>query len=605
MVVADFRAPAGDSTLGPTVAEALRTDLAQSSSLNVLTRASVREILGLMQRPAESVVPFELAREIATREGAKAVLDGEIVRLGQSYVVSARLVSALDGQELATFRETAESEDELIGALGDLSRAVREKAGESLRAIRASSELERVTTPVARRRSASTSRARRWPTRPARSTADSRCWRKPWCSTPRLPWRGGRSPSCWATRTATGPAHSRPSHGVPSPRPAHRDGAAPHRGLLLHPRSPARPRPGARRLRGGHPPRLDQHQRAEQRRRRVLRQARLRACRGAVSAGGGAAAHVRRRVHEPDAGADPERAARRPSTRRWRRSGRGSPKATTSGRPTGMPRGGRGGPTAPTASRGAVFAQARTARQSIRSAGATAAVAYMHGRLAEGLRWGTQRDEAQMRANPSAASRLAFALDTAFHALQAGDPAGGRAAVQRGLARHPTDSMPPDERPWENLSWLAAGLGDAPLARLALAGYRAGPGLHVGGSGGATRVLRGRRRAGGAAVGRGGRAPARGGRETGDRRAVRHVPARPGPRPGRAERLGRSVLREVHHQPGPVSDRRRSRAGADPPAAGRAVRGGREVPAGDRSTTGGSWSCGRRRTRRCSRRWRR
>nr|MBA3316645.1 serine/threonine protein kinase [Gemmatimonadales bacterium] len=37
VVVADFRAPAGDSTLGPTVAEALRTDLAQSSSLNVLT----------------------------------------------------------------------------------------------------------------------------------------------------------------------------------------------------------------------------------------------------------------------------------------------------------------------------------------------------------------------------------------------------------------------------------------------------------------------------------------------------------------------------------------------------------------------------------------
>jgi hypothetical protein len=39
--------------------------LAQSSSLKVLTRASVREILALMQRPSESVVPFELAREIA------------------------------------------------------------------------------------------------------------------------------------------------------------------------------------------------------------------------------------------------------------------------------------------------------------------------------------------------------------------------------------------------------------------------------------------------------------------------------------------------------------------------------------------------------------
>ncbi len=147
LVVADFRSPANDSTLGPTVAEALRTDLAQSSQLRVLTRASIREILRLMDRPTESSVPFEVAREIATREGAKAVLDGEVVRLGQSYVVSGRLVSALDGEELAAFRETASNEDELIVALGALSRAVREKAGESFRTIRASSELERVTTP--------------------------------------------------------------------------------------------------------------------------------------------------------------------------------------------------------------------------------------------------------------------------------------------------------------------------------------------------------------------------------------------------------------------------------------------------------------------------
>ncbi|MFI5245802.1 MAG: protein kinase, partial [Gemmatimonadales bacterium] len=147
LVVADFRSPAGDSTLGTTVAEALRTDLAQSSSLHVLTRANVREILGLMQRPAESVVQFELAREIATREGAKAVLDGEVVRLGKGYVVSARLVNALDGNELVTFRETAAGEDQLIEALGKLSRSVRERSGESLRNIQASSELERVTTP--------------------------------------------------------------------------------------------------------------------------------------------------------------------------------------------------------------------------------------------------------------------------------------------------------------------------------------------------------------------------------------------------------------------------------------------------------------------------
>jgi tRNA A-37 threonylcarbamoyl transferase component Bud32/tetratricopeptide (TPR) repeat protein len=147
LIVADFRSPASDSTLGGTVAEALRTDLAQSSSLRVLTRANVREILGLMQRPREGMVQFDLAREIATREGAKAVLDGEVVRLGKGYVVSARLVNALDGNELVTFRETAAGEDQLIEALGKLSRSVRERAGESLRTIQKSSELDRVTTP--------------------------------------------------------------------------------------------------------------------------------------------------------------------------------------------------------------------------------------------------------------------------------------------------------------------------------------------------------------------------------------------------------------------------------------------------------------------------
>ncbi len=146
IVVADFRPPADDSLIGTTVAEALRTDLAQSANLSVLTRASVRDILDRMQRPRESIVLYELAREIATREGARAVVDGEIVRLGTTYVISARLVSPLDGSELATFREEAESDETLVNAVGTLSRSIRERVGESLKGIRRTHPLERVTT---------------------------------------------------------------------------------------------------------------------------------------------------------------------------------------------------------------------------------------------------------------------------------------------------------------------------------------------------------------------------------------------------------------------------------------------------------------------------
>ncbi len=146
VVVADFRPPADDSLIGTTVAEALRTDLAQSANLAVLTRATVRDILDRMQRPRESTVYFPLAREIATREGARAIVDGEIVKLGTSYVISARLVSALDGAELLTFRETARDEAALVPSVGALSRSIRERVGESLKGIRRTSPLERVTT---------------------------------------------------------------------------------------------------------------------------------------------------------------------------------------------------------------------------------------------------------------------------------------------------------------------------------------------------------------------------------------------------------------------------------------------------------------------------
>jgi tetratricopeptide (TPR) repeat protein/tRNA A-37 threonylcarbamoyl transferase component Bud32 len=146
LIVADFRSPASDSTLGATVAEAIRTDLTQSANLSVMTRASVRDVMQLMQKDPSASMAYETAREVATREGAKALLDGSVDRVGTGYVVSARLVSAIDGGELATFRATAANDGELIASLGELAKDIRERVGESLKTIRDTKALERVTT---------------------------------------------------------------------------------------------------------------------------------------------------------------------------------------------------------------------------------------------------------------------------------------------------------------------------------------------------------------------------------------------------------------------------------------------------------------------------
>ncbi|NIM47654.1 MAG: hypothetical protein GTO22_00055, partial [Gemmatimonadales bacterium] len=58
----------------------------------------------------------------------------------------ARLLASADGTELLALRETAESDAALVNAVDRLSARLRERIGESLRTIRGSEPLERVTT---------------------------------------------------------------------------------------------------------------------------------------------------------------------------------------------------------------------------------------------------------------------------------------------------------------------------------------------------------------------------------------------------------------------------------------------------------------------------
>ena len=145
IILVDFASPASDSTLGLTVTEALRADLSQSTLFRVFPRLATIEAMRLMQRPTNSRIDFDLARTIATREGIKAVLDGDIVALGGRYILTTRLISS-SGEQLATFSEEASSDNELIPAIGRLGKQVRAKAGESLKLVREAGALDRVTT---------------------------------------------------------------------------------------------------------------------------------------------------------------------------------------------------------------------------------------------------------------------------------------------------------------------------------------------------------------------------------------------------------------------------------------------------------------------------
>ncbi|HEU5259783.1 MAG TPA: protein kinase [Gemmatimonadales bacterium] len=146
LVMADFENRTADSTLGPSVSEALRIDLAQSRVVRLLDGAAVSDALKRMNRPPGTRLDLALARELAQREGAKAVVRGQIDPVGRGYVLAAELVAPANGAVLVALRENAKDDGAIIDAVDRLSKKLRERIGESLKTIRASDPLERVTT---------------------------------------------------------------------------------------------------------------------------------------------------------------------------------------------------------------------------------------------------------------------------------------------------------------------------------------------------------------------------------------------------------------------------------------------------------------------------
>jgi tetratricopeptide (TPR) repeat protein len=147
LFVADFRSTGADTSLGPVITEAFRTGLGQSRTVVVMSATSIRDVLRRMQRDPTTKVDFNLAREISTREGIKAFVDGDVLAVGGKYLLSARLTASQTGETLVALQASADGEREILSAIDRLTKNLRERIGESLKTIRDSRPLEQVTTP--------------------------------------------------------------------------------------------------------------------------------------------------------------------------------------------------------------------------------------------------------------------------------------------------------------------------------------------------------------------------------------------------------------------------------------------------------------------------
>ncbi len=146
IVLAGFSVDQADSALSPILAAAVRAAMSQSKSVRLVEQADIAQVLQQMQRPREAALDSALAREVAQRVGAQAVLGGRLARIGSGYAVSLELVSADRGASLASFQGTANGPADLLTVVDKLTRELRGKIGESLRQVQRSVPLAQATT---------------------------------------------------------------------------------------------------------------------------------------------------------------------------------------------------------------------------------------------------------------------------------------------------------------------------------------------------------------------------------------------------------------------------------------------------------------------------
>ncbi|MBI4519390.1 MAG: hypothetical protein HY701_01020, partial [Gemmatimonadetes bacterium] len=145
VLVSDFESPPDEPVVAAAVGEALIVDLEQSRYLNVYARSQVGGILRLMELPDTVRVDEKLGLEIAQRAGLSATIVGSVSRLGENYVLAARVLRPATAERLISVRAMA-ARERLVEGVEALSREIRSRLGESRSALGASRGLEQVTT---------------------------------------------------------------------------------------------------------------------------------------------------------------------------------------------------------------------------------------------------------------------------------------------------------------------------------------------------------------------------------------------------------------------------------------------------------------------------
>jgi eukaryotic-like serine/threonine-protein kinase len=147
LLITDFDNQTNDPLFDRSLLTALTVSLEQSPHANVVPRARIADALHRMGKTGDEKITEDLARDISEREAIRAILSCSIVKVGQQYALTARLIDPRSGVAKRSYLEQAKDQDHVLDALGSIATRVRRDLGESMLATsKADRPLPVVTT---------------------------------------------------------------------------------------------------------------------------------------------------------------------------------------------------------------------------------------------------------------------------------------------------------------------------------------------------------------------------------------------------------------------------------------------------------------------------
>jgi eukaryotic-like serine/threonine-protein kinase len=127
IVLADFTNKTSEAVFDDALRQGLAVQLEQSPFLSMISEQRTRQLLRLMDKPADEKLTPDSAQQMCERAASRAFLSGTISNLGSQYVIGINAVNCQTAETLAQEQVTADSKEHVLAALGEAAMKLRAK----------------------------------------------------------------------------------------------------------------------------------------------------------------------------------------------------------------------------------------------------------------------------------------------------------------------------------------------------------------------------------------------------------------------------------------------------------------------------------------------